>query len=210
MLLTLSGLRRYPSERSHLVDMPGRGSLTFLIIGNVTVWIVRTALVKELSSSTQIDYYGTLTWLLLLNLNLPLLLFFRFHSSVCLADVWHTAYTSPVHNCGHGNGGAAANNATIGGSASAAKNGNGKMVEQLASSAGVSTLMRSYSLPHLAIAAKQQHCHGGTSSTSNAASAAHMSSSAAESAKAFPHIEGVEMIDDGDDGFTSLVDATIG
>jgi hypothetical protein len=186
--------------------MPGRGSLTFLIIGNVTVWIVRTALVKELSSSTQIEYYGTLTWLLLLNLNLPLLLFFRFHSSVCLADVWHTAYTSPVHNSVHGgDGDAATKHSTVNGSSSAARNGNGKTVEQLASSAGVSTLMRSYSLPQLAIAAKQQHYHGGTPSASNAAA-----TSAAASVRNLPLIEGVEMIDDGDDGFTSLVDATIG
>ena len=41
---------------------------------------------------TEVDYYGDITWLLLININLPLLLFFRYHSSICLADVWHIAY----------------------------------------------------------------------------------------------------------------------
>jgi len=95
VLLTISGLRRYPLSQSHLEEMPGRGVITFLIVANVTVWICRTALVKALSSDTMIDYYTTLPWLLLANINLPLLLFYRFHSSFCLADIWHSAYTYP-------------------------------------------------------------------------------------------------------------------
>jgi len=95
VLLTISGLRRYPLSQSHLEEMPGRGVVTFLIIANVTVWICRTSLVKALSSNTMIDYYTTLPWLLLANINLPLLLFYRFHSSFCLADIWHSAYTYP-------------------------------------------------------------------------------------------------------------------
>ena len=101
MLLTISGLRRYPLSQSHLNEMPGRGVITFLIVANVTVWICRTALVKALSSDTMIDYYSTLPWLLLANINLPLLLFYRFHSSFCLADIWHSAYTYPSASSAH-------------------------------------------------------------------------------------------------------------
>jgi len=82
--------------------MPGRGVITFLIVANVTVWICRTALVKAISPDTMIDYYTTLPWLLLANINLPLLLFYRFHSSFCLADIWHSAYTYPSESSEHG------------------------------------------------------------------------------------------------------------
>lgn len=85
--------------------MPGRGVITFLIVANVTVWICRTALVKALSAETMIKYYTTLPWLLLANINLPLLLFYRFHSSFCLADIWHSAYTYPSASEHHGGGG---------------------------------------------------------------------------------------------------------
>ena len=40
----------------------------------------------------QEDFYGTLAWLFILNINLPLQLFFFFHSSVCFADIWSMAY----------------------------------------------------------------------------------------------------------------------
>ena len=40
----------------------------------------------------QEDFYGTLAWLFILNMNLPLQLFFFFHSSVCFADIWSMAY----------------------------------------------------------------------------------------------------------------------
>jgi len=105
VLLTVSGLRRYPLSQLHLSAMPGRGLITFLIVANVTVWICRTALVKAISLDTMIDYYTTLPWLLLANINLPLLLFYRFHSSFCLADIWHSAYTYPAASSDHGGGG---------------------------------------------------------------------------------------------------------
>ena len=38
------------------------------------------------------DFYGILAWLFILNFNLPLQLFFFFHSSVCFADIWSMAY----------------------------------------------------------------------------------------------------------------------
>jgi len=104
----VSGLRRYPLSQSHLDEMPGRGLVTFLIVANVTVWICRAALVKAVPINTMIEYYTTLPWLLLANINLPLLLFYRFHSSFCLADIWHSAYTYPAASSSSQHGAAAA------------------------------------------------------------------------------------------------------
>lgn len=47
VILVASGLRRYPSKREHLDEMPGRGSITFLLVVNVVVWICRTMQAKQ-------------------------------------------------------------------------------------------------------------------------------------------------------------------
>lgn len=47
VVLVASGLRRYPSKREHLDEMPGRGAITFLIVVNVVVWICRTMQAKQ-------------------------------------------------------------------------------------------------------------------------------------------------------------------
>lgn len=92
-MLILCALRRYPSAEEHVTKMPGRGTVAFLIVGNVSDWVLRTVLAKAADMSTPNEFYGEVAWLLVVNLNLPLLLFFRFHCSVCFADVWHIAYT---------------------------------------------------------------------------------------------------------------------
>lgn len=92
-MLILCAVRRYPSSEEHVRTMPGRGTFTTLILGNISVWVLRTALAKTVGATTISEFYGDVAWLLLANVNLPLLLFYRFHCSVCFADVWHVAYT---------------------------------------------------------------------------------------------------------------------
>ena len=91
-LLIELGLRRYSSSSKQQEDMKGREAVTFLIVCNVTVWILRTMQVKEIEMGIQEDFYGVLAWLLIMNISLPFLLFFYFHSSICLADIWIEAY----------------------------------------------------------------------------------------------------------------------
>ncbi len=93
VILVFSGLRRVSLTAEQLHKMPGRGSLTFLILSNVTLWVTRTTQVKTLDlDDLARDVYGDLVWLMIINISLPLLLFYRFHASVCLADVWSMAY----------------------------------------------------------------------------------------------------------------------
>jgi Otopetrin len=198
VLLVLSGMRCYPSKRSHLVDMPGRGVITFLIIGNVSLWILRTGLAREMSPSVQARYYGTLAWLLLLNINLPLSLFFRFHSSVCLADIWHTAYTSPVPQRHRRSGTASSDSVIDSGGTGNDSNRN------VATNAGVSTLMKCYSMPQLAVSSERQMKYqpaGARAAKGNGIVAAftrpvtHMST-AVTAVTRFPVIEDVEIVDE--------------
>ena len=91
-LLIFISLRRYPATIDQATEMPGRGTMAFLIVGNLSVWILRTILCKSLQLPVQMNFFGHVGCLLLIDIHLPLLLFFKFHSSVCFADVWNSAY----------------------------------------------------------------------------------------------------------------------
>jgi len=93
-MFLLCSLRRYPSDIEHVEQMPGRGAITSLIIVNAAVWVFRTILAKGSDMDSQETFYGKVPWLILMDVNLPLSLFFRFHSAICFADVWHHAYAA--------------------------------------------------------------------------------------------------------------------
>lgn len=38
------------------------------------------------------EFYGYLVWNILNHMSLPLIMFYRFHASVCLVDIWKHAY----------------------------------------------------------------------------------------------------------------------
>lgn len=40
----------------------------------------------------QTEYYDPGTWAIVQAFTSPLSIFYRFHSSVCLADIWHEVY----------------------------------------------------------------------------------------------------------------------
>lgn len=91
-LLLVFALRRYAARQRDVDRMPGRSIITMLIIGNVAIWIYRTVLAKGINTYREKQFYGEIPWLLIVNISLPLTLFFRFHCGICFADVWHLAY----------------------------------------------------------------------------------------------------------------------
>ena len=83
----------YSKPSLHSFVTVGRESITFLLIGNIAMWCFGILLpVRYQLASTQEAVFGVLAWILIHTVAMPLQLFFRFHSSVCLADVWHAAY----------------------------------------------------------------------------------------------------------------------
>lgn len=67
--------------------------ITFLLIINLSMWVIYTFALKQAENSDIfIVYYSGLAWKIISNLSLPLIIFFRFHSTVCLADIWTNAY----------------------------------------------------------------------------------------------------------------------
>lgn len=72
---------------------PGRQLITFLLINNLTLWILYTFEMQKLEASPiQLSVYGFTTWALILRITLPLSIFYRFHSAITFAEVWKNSY----------------------------------------------------------------------------------------------------------------------
>jgi hypothetical protein len=46
----------------------------------------------NVSKNTMIEFYGANTWAFVVRSCSPLIIFYRFHSSVCFAEIWKEAY----------------------------------------------------------------------------------------------------------------------
>lgn len=89
----IDGLRRCSNTHNLRYKKPGREVITFLIILNLTLWVVNTFELKSVEHyHGQEEFFGDLVWMFIGHTTLPLMLFYRFHSSVCLADMWKSAY----------------------------------------------------------------------------------------------------------------------
>ncbi|XP_028177354.1 proton channel OtopLc-like isoform X1 [Ostrinia furnacalis] len=91
--LIMDGLRRCSNSKKLRRQKPGREVLMFLIIGNVGMWLFYTFSYKSPESlDERYEFYGKVVWSILGHVSLPLIMFYRFHSSVCFADIWNSAY----------------------------------------------------------------------------------------------------------------------
>lgn len=89
----IDGLRRCSNTRSLRQKKPGREVVTLLIVCNVALWLMQTLEIKSGDTKDhRYDFYGKSTWTILGHLPVPLMMFYRFHSSVCLVDIWKSAY----------------------------------------------------------------------------------------------------------------------
>ncbi|XP_053699296.1 proton channel OtopLc-like [Sabethes cyaneus] len=72
---------------------PGREIITFLLIANMSIWFINT-LIKTNASfrPTLMNFYGIWAWTIITHLSMPLAIFYRFHSTICLFEVWKNTY----------------------------------------------------------------------------------------------------------------------
>ncbi len=67
--------------------------MMFILICNLALWLNLTFELGESYDSIILrDYYGPLAWTVILYMLTPLAVFFRFHSAVCLSDLWDVVY----------------------------------------------------------------------------------------------------------------------
>lgn len=72
---------------------PGREIVTFLLVSNLAMWAIST-LEKSRAEShpIQLNFYGLWAWTIITHVSMPLAIFYRFHSTVCLCEIWKRAY----------------------------------------------------------------------------------------------------------------------
>jgi len=88
-------------RRIHTADQdrtkPGRQIVTFLLICNLAIWVIYTFEVQKVEESpVQIEFFGYQPWVIVQKLTLPLCIFFRFHSTVALAEIWKNTYKTKL------------------------------------------------------------------------------------------------------------------
>ncbi|OQV16327.1 hypothetical protein BV898_09474, partial [Hypsibius exemplaris] len=92
-LFLLDATRRRPSKARHIEEKPGREFVTFLLVCNFNLWAIDSMEAwRQQLYPQQLRFYGTWTWTLITHISMPLTIFYRFHSSVCLSEVWKSAY----------------------------------------------------------------------------------------------------------------------
>ncbi|XP_076056135.1 uncharacterized protein LOC143034090 isoform X4 [Oratosquilla oratoria] len=89
--------RRQVSLPEHERTKPGRQIVTFLLICNLTMWVIYTFETQKVEANpVQLDFFGLLPWTILLRCTLPLAIFHRFHSTVVLAAIWKNSYKTRI------------------------------------------------------------------------------------------------------------------
>ncbi|XP_053678029.1 proton channel OtopLc [Anopheles nili] len=72
---------------------PGREIVTFLLVANMAMWFINT-LIKGRASfrPSHLTFFGTWAWTVITHVSMPLAIFYRFHSTICLFEVWKSTY----------------------------------------------------------------------------------------------------------------------
>ncbi|KRX47734.1 hypothetical protein T05_11238 [Trichinella murrelli] len=92
-VLLFTGRRMRCASSSHLRKKSGRQVVAFLIVCNLSIFLINTFQAEKAAlNSYTADVYNSRLWTVVLHSTIPLRTFFRFHSSVCLAEMWTTLY----------------------------------------------------------------------------------------------------------------------
>ena len=93
IVFILDGLCRCAENDIQMSEKPGRSIVTFLLVCNLAMWAVSMfEVVKTRVVPLHESFYGVLSWNMITHLCVPLLIFFRFHSAICLSKIWYNAY----------------------------------------------------------------------------------------------------------------------
>ncbi|CAG9762035.1 unnamed protein product [Ceutorhynchus assimilis] len=78
---------------SQAKSKPGRELIIFLMISNLAMWSINT-LEKNKAEfrPTHLNFFGDWGWTIITHISMPLAIFYRFHSTICLFEVWKTVY----------------------------------------------------------------------------------------------------------------------
>ncbi|CAI5447812.1 unnamed protein product [Caenorhabditis angaria] len=76
-------------------SQPGKQAITFLLTANLAIFFMNLFESEKAGvSEIIINFYGKRSWVFLVRSFSPLTIFYRFHSSVCFAEIWKNVYAS--------------------------------------------------------------------------------------------------------------------
>ncbi|XP_025831815.1 proton channel OtopLc-like [Agrilus planipennis] len=94
-VLILDAWRRHCTTSSQIRQKPARQLITFLLLVNISLWIVnRIKNNRAFSHPNQMDFYGVLAWNIITHVTMPLVVSYRFQSTVCFYEIWKKVYKS--------------------------------------------------------------------------------------------------------------------
>lgn len=72
---------------------PGREMVTFLLMTNLALFLINTFETHKAGAIPHLFvFYGEAVWMVIAHSTIPLCIFYRFHSTVCLAEIWKQVY----------------------------------------------------------------------------------------------------------------------
>ncbi|KAJ8871227.1 hypothetical protein PR048_027533 [Dryococelus australis] len=91
--LVVDAWRRACSSPQELRRKPGRQLVTFLLVANVCMWAFNRLLNNRPESHPgMVRFYGMWPWTIITHVCVPLVMCYRFQSSVCLYEIWIHVY----------------------------------------------------------------------------------------------------------------------
>lgn len=92
-MFVLGAWWRRCSSRAQIRKRPGRQVITFLLVANMALWTTNT-LEKGRAEfrPTHLTFFGVWPWTVITHVSMPLVIFYRFHSTICLFEIWKNAY----------------------------------------------------------------------------------------------------------------------
>ena len=92
-IFIIAGMRFSARTVLQATKMPGKEFVTFLLMTNFSIWIINTLETQKPEHNVmQLQFYGVKAWSIFVHLSVPLGIFYRFHSTVCLSHVWKKAW----------------------------------------------------------------------------------------------------------------------
>ncbi|XP_065336190.1 proton channel OtopLc-like [Cloeon dipterum] len=92
-LVLLDASRRRCNTPAQLKEKPGRQLVTFLLVTNLAIWALNRLKNGRVEfKPAQIEFYGKWSWAVITHVCVPLVVCYRFQSTVCLYEVWKRGY----------------------------------------------------------------------------------------------------------------------
>jgi len=85
---------RFVTSDKEVDEKPGRQVVTFLLVCNLAMWMMNTLETNRADSHPiQAEFFGGhLAWPIITHISMPLAIFYRFHSTVCLFEIWKKSF----------------------------------------------------------------------------------------------------------------------